>query len=132
MIRINNMNCRNIFNCAAALIAEDPYDENNEDLLIRSVNIINTFIYNTYDVGNLYEMRVLNQFERHYREVENIDDTFPLCDDIAGICIYYLAAMLINNENTELSGKFYNEYKTMLNNIVDKIPADIQSISDIY
>lgn len=126
------MNCRKIFDCAAALIAEDPHNDDIQDLLDRSVGILNTCIYNTYDINNMYEMRVLNRPEPQYCEIESIDDEFPLCDDMAGICIYYLASVLVNNENVELSDNFNGEYKSLLNDIIKKIPADVEKISDIY
>jgi len=126
------MNCKKIFNCAAVLIAEDPYDENIEDLVVRSFGIINTFIYNTYDINNRYEMRVLKNPEPQYREIEDIDDEFPMCDDLAGVCIYYLASVLANNENPELSGKIDSEYKRLLDDIIRKIPGDVEKIADVY
>jgi len=126
------MNCRKIFNYAAALIAEDPYDENNEDLYARSVGAINTFICNAYDTAKMYETLKLKYPEPPYREVDDIDDEFPLSDDIAGVCIYYLASVLMNNENTELSSKLENEYKRLLDDIIIKIPAAVDKISDIY
>ena len=131
------MNCRKIFNCAAVLIAEDPYDENIEDLLMRSVGVINTFIYNTYDLNCQYVLRVLRKPEPDFTEIDlvdidNIDDDFPLCDDLAGVCIYYLASVLSNNENPKLSDKLDREYNRLLNEIVRKIPGDVDKITDIY
>ena len=126
------MNCRKIFNCASALISENPYDDNNRDLYPRSVGAINTFICNMYDIGRMYETRNLNYPEPVYREVDDIDDEFPLCDEMAGICIYYLASVLTNNENAELSNKLESEYKRLLDDIVTKIPAAVDKIYDIY
>jgi|GEM_PF-3290071 hypothetical protein len=126
------MNCRKIFNQAATLIAEDPYDENNEDLYARSVGAMNTFIYNTYDISKMYEMRALKYPEPSFREVDDVDDEFPLCDEMAGACIYYLASVLTNNENTELSDRLASEYRRLIDNIVRKIPAEVEKISDVY
>ena len=126
------MNCRKIFNRSQALIAEDPYDENNNDLQVRSIDVINTFIQTLYDVSNLYEVRVLKLPEPEYIEISDIDDNFPLCNDMAVACIYYLASVLINNENSELSDKLLREYKLIINDIMLKIPAEIEKISDFY
>lgn len=126
------MKCIKIFNCAAALISENPYGDNIDDLVIRAADIINTFIYNTYDIGNLYEQRFLKRPEPQYCEIDSINDTFPLCDDIAGVCIYYLASVLVSSENYELSEKLRNEYQRLLDNVKSKIPADINKITDIY
>ena len=126
------MNCRKIFNCAAVLIAEDPRDENIEDLLMRSVGVMNTFIYNTYDLNCQYVLRVLRKPEPEFTQIDNVDDNFPLCDDLAGVCIYYLASVLCNNENPELSDKLDREYNRLLNEIVRKIPGDVEKIADVY
>lgn len=61
-----------------------------------------------------------------------MDDEFPLCDALTPAATYYLASMLVADENEELSDRFFTLYTDSVSAVVAALPASRSSVSDKY
>ena len=61
-----------------------------------------------------------------------LEADFPLSDRFVNAATAYLAAMLIIDENGELSDKIYDKYCDMMARIQSEIPAKIEKIAQKY
>lgn len=101
------MTCEKIYKYAMALIGENPNDQNNNDLLERSVNVINIFI--------LYASK------EPVTEITTLNTNFPLSDDYIVACVYYLASVLTNVENMLLSDKLTRAYMAFIQELNEPV-----------
>ncbi len=61
-----------------------------------------------------------------------LDSPFPLADRFAPAAAYYMAAMLILDEDTELYEKLFDRWCTSLAEISEEIPFVKGSTADVY
>ena len=61
-----------------------------------------------------------------------LDDAFPLADALATGVTYYLAAMLVLDENEEMSDRFFSLFCDTLSRIRASLPAKPEAIGDRY
>ena len=61
-----------------------------------------------------------------------LEDDFPCADRFASAAALYLAAMLIIDENIELSDKLFDRYCDIMATIHSEIPAKIEKIAQKY
>lgn len=62
----------------------------------------------------------------------DMEDNFPLCDALTPAASYYLASMLVADENEELSDRFFTLYTDAISAIVSTLPASCAPIADCY
>ncbi len=62
----------------------------------------------------------------------NLTSDFALCDVFAPAAVYYLAAMLIMDEDEEMSEKFFALYSDSLSEILSDLPMVSTAIKDRY
>lgn len=62
----------------------------------------------------------------------DMDEEFPLADILSPAASYYLAAMLVADENEELSDRFFTLYTDSLAAILSSLPASAAPITDRY
>lgn len=61
-----------------------------------------------------------------------LTESFPLCDIFSAPTVYYLAAMLVLDENESMSEKFFDLYSDALASIQRDLPAQLKSVVDRY
>ena len=69
--------------------------------------------------------------QRSYSMVE-LDRFFPLVLNFAPAAVYYLAAMLVIDENAELSNRFFAQYLSEIELIRRSFPSRIEITKDQY
>ena len=61
-----------------------------------------------------------------------LDADFPCTDRFASAATAYLAAMLVIDENMELSDKLFDRFCSIMATIQSEIPSKIEKIADRY
>lgn len=61
-----------------------------------------------------------------------MDNKFPLSDALAPAATYYLAAMLVADENEKLSDRLFTLYTDSISAIVTTLPCEICPVEDRY
>ena len=127
------MKNKDIYKSALSLISEDPSKEVNEDLAERAPYLIAAFCNEVKELDDRIR-RVLgipeaDDFDGVYIP---LDREFPLLDRFAAVAARYLAAMLMIDEDSELSDKLYSMYCDGISLIQKEIPSAIERIVDKY
>lgn len=61
-----------------------------------------------------------------------LDSDFPLSDRFASAAAFYLASLLIIDENDELSDAFYDKYCDSMSAIASEIPSSVTKTKNVY
>ena len=127
------MKNRDLYVSALHLIGENAYAEENLDYEERAPYLIAAFCSEAANTEAAY---------REYKELDKapvldnvnipLDTEFPFIDRFCHAATLYLAAMLIIDENPELSDKLYDKYCDIISRIVDSTRATVEKISDVY
>lgn len=124
------MTCKNIYQAALRLLCEG--EKSALDYEDRAGYILATFCTEASAIDNRY--RAENgegpkpPFAKLYLE---LDSTFPLSDILLPAAEYYLAAMLVIDENEELSDRYFAKYTDALASILQP-SSKAMSIKDRY
>ena len=62
----------------------------------------------------------------------SLEDSFPLSPAFAPAIIYYLASMLVLDENSEMSDTLFDRFSDALSAIRDGLPTSVEKILDRY
>lgn len=127
------MKNREIYRLALRLLAQQPESEETEDWEERAPYFIASFCCEASEVDR-YLRQSLNMsgtvdFTRVWID---LDESFPLSDRLAPLGGLYLAAMLILDEDNELSDRLYERYCDGMTALRCGIPATVESIADLY
>lgn len=68
---------------------------------------------------------------RIYVGTDGFDD-FPLSDIFIAPTIFYIASMLIVDENSELSDKLFERYSHAMTKLLSALPFEHTEIADVY
>ena len=127
------MKNRDIYISALKLIGENEDVEINEDYAERAPYLLAAFCSDCSETEAAY---------REYKKIEASDDTdpvrlpleseFPFVEKFSVAAAFYLAAMLIIDENAALSDKIYDRYCDLMARIQSEIPSRIEKIADRY
>ena len=60
------------------------------------------------------------------------EDPLPLSDAFAPAVTYYLASMLVLDENSEMSDTLFDRFSDALSSIRDGLPTSVEKILDRY
>ena len=127
------MKNREIYKGALRILAETSVQGSNEDYEERAPYIIAAFYSECADIDKSY--RRANDLPDAVPVNEvfvSLDDNFPCAARFASAACVYVAAMLIIDENTELSDKLYDKYSDMMSTICSGIPSYVEKISNRY
>ena len=93
-------------------------------------------------IGDFYEngrleaeyRRVTGMGERDYVHAvyADLDDDFPFAERFISSAGYYLASMLVIEENSELADRFFDMYSTSMTKLISEIPATAERIVECY
>lgn len=62
----------------------------------------------------------------------DLESHFPLSDELIAPAVNYLAAMLVIDENEEMSDQFFDRYIDGVASIAASLPASLHPIKDCY
>ena len=127
------MTNKDIYNAALSLIAESGDDERNEDYLNRAPYILGNFFYENGELDSSYR-RFTGLGERSFVNAVFVplEDEFPFAERFISPAEYYLASMLVIDEDTELSDKFFDLFSSSMSAIMLEVPAIQEKIANMY
>ena len=127
------MKNRDIYTSALRLIGEYPDAEVNSDYEERASYLLAAFCTEAAQVDKAYreanELEMPTESDCVYLPLES---DFPCADRFANAASMYLAAMLVIDENIELSDKLFERYCDIMATIHSEIPAKIEKIAQKY
>ena len=111
------MTCKKIYDAALRLLNER--EQNAADYEDRAGYILATFCTQASPIDNRYRAEQGDgpkaPFSKLYLELDN---TFPLSDILLPAAQFYLAAMLVIDENEELSDRYFAKYTDAMSSIL--------------
>ena len=126
------MTNKEIYQGALALIAE-PDGSGAEDYAERAPYIIANFITENSALDDRYRLFIGAEDKKAAFPVyAALDDVFPLLSRFSSAAQYYLASMLIADEDMERSDGFFDRYCTAMSDILSEIPAMCERITNVY
>ena len=127
------MQCKYIFRSALKLLGEIGNETDNPDYTDRAPYIIAAFISEAFDADKKYRIaHGLDEADEPDQVYIDLDDEFPLCDKLAPMCAFYLASLLIADENPEISESYYDRYCDSISSFIASLPTRAESIKNIY
>ena len=130
------MKCTEIFKGALKLLNEKGEAEDNPDYAERAPYILSAMFSESAKTDIKYRaannLSAQGKFNPTYT---NLTDEFPLCDRFSGAAMFYLAALLIIDENDDLSDTFYDKYCDSISSIASELPvksAVIEQTLNVY
>ena len=126
------MVCQKIYHAALRLICESE-DNSNLDYDERAPYLLGSFYTEQIPLQKkLNEAKGLEPVEYEPALEINIGYPFPLSDEFIAPATYYLAAMLVIDENEELSDRLFDRYIDGVASIAASLPASLHPIKDCY
>ena len=127
------MKNKDIYKAALHLLSQPVSEDENEDFEDRAPFLISAFCFDVLEIDSalrrLLGIKPLEDFNRVYLP---LDEDFPLVDKLAYPAAKYLAAMLVIDENPELSDKLYEQYCDSISRLRSEIPCVSESIKNKY
>ena len=122
-----------IFEAAVRLICEVPDAEQTADYTERAPYILASLFSEAAATDAKYRLshqsKVAESLPTAYAA---LDGDFPLSDAFFHPAVYYLASMLVLEENEELSERLFAKYSDGMALICAELPATASPISDRY
>lgn len=127
------MTCRELFQSALRMICEREETADVSDYEERSEYLIASFC-NQFVTMDALISSLLGENAGSYKTTVRLDpdQKFPLADRFANAAIYYLSAMLVIDENEELSEQFFALYSDAVSMLKSTVIGKQESISDRY
>ena len=127
------MKNRDIYTNALSVLAQDSDTNENSDFEERAPYIIANFCREAFELDKLMRSALGFGASAEFKNVYlPLDSDFPLLDRFAAVGAKYLAAMLIIDENSELSDRLYDMYCDSMASLQCAIPAVIEKITNKY
>ena len=127
------MKLRSVYETALRLIGEVDYSTSESELSERAPYIGAALCREASALDRAYRsafgMEKADEFEGLYLD---LDSAFPLADRFAPAAAYYMAAMLILDEDTELYEKLFERWCDALAAISAEIPFVKGSTAEVY
>ena len=123
---------REIYDAALALLAEEQ-DELSADYEERAPYILSAFMCECRELDGAYRRTHGGVQTPDDEEPVDLDDEFPLSHRFFTAGVYYLAALLVENENDGLCDRYFARYAAVLKSITDAAALGTSSsIRDVY
>jgi hypothetical protein len=124
---------RDIYESALRILAQSAAAGENTDFEERAPYLIASFCADTLELNrHLCEAAGKSPLAGFEKVWISLEENFPLIDRLAPIACLYLAAMLILDEDGEISDKLYARYCDKITEIWQEIPAVIEKIKEKY
>ena len=122
---------RDIYKNALSIIGERVSDNSSDDYEERTEYILPTFYCTARSIDRQIRKAEGNTAPSSFNTVRiSLDDEFPLSDSFVSTAALYLAAMLVIDEDQELSDAIYDKYCDSLASIAAY--ASCEPISQKY
>ena len=122
-----------ILSSASALICEKIGAETAEDYSERTPYIMASFCTQCKGVDTKYRKAMgLAPIVNYGKATMPLDHVFPLVPELVPAATYYLAAMLVLDENEALSDKLYDLYVDAVATISASLPTTCEKIVNKY
>ena len=122
-----------IYKSALSLIAQSTADGENLDYQERAPYIIAAFCSDTSEIDAAFRkhlgLPVVSNFEKIFLD---LNEDFPLLEKFAAVAAKYLAAMLVIDEDSELSDRLFAMYCDAISLIKNELPMALEKIADKY
>lgn len=117
---------------AVALVCEDPASDTTDDYYERAAYILGTFVSQSAEYDNRYRITKGEDTVTHAITLfVDSERDFALSDVFIPIAVHYLAAMLVLEENEEMSEKFFSLYTDGLSSLLASL-STVEPITDRY
>ncbi len=127
------MNCQDILNAAIRKVCEDPSDSATDDYRERAPYLLADFLSECSRLDAFYRQAHGLPATLPFEEVYiSLSAEFPLCKVFAPAAANWLAAMLVVEENEELSDRLFARSSDLLAKIQTSVPAGRKTITDVY
>ena len=128
------MTARELLDAAISMVCEDPADESaTADYVERAPYLLAAFLGECTPLDRQYRhvhgKGDVTDFDGACFALENV---FPLSVVFVPAAVYYLAAMLVLDENESMSDRFFAFYSDTLSAIKSELPAMIEPIHQKY
>lgn len=127
------MRNRDIYSNALGLLAQGVDGAQTSDFEDRAPYILATFCREVFEldraIRSILGVSSAQEFTGAYL---SLDGEFPLLERFTAIAAKYLAAMLIIDEDSDLSDRLYAMYCDSIATLQSQIPAVIEKITDKY
>ncbi len=124
---------KDIYDQALAILGEAPDPDGAHEFAERASYLTASFCANTADIDRDFRdshgLGTQPEFSEIYLE---LDSTFPFCERFATPAAYFVAAMLILDENESLSDSIYEKYCDALARTISEIPYKKERIANVY
>ncbi len=128
----NEIICTEIYEAALALIGEKNTG-GADDYAERAPYLLAAFCGEAGGLDAVFRSaKGLPEQPTHGAVMIRLDSAFPLSNRFSGPAAMYLGAMLVIDEDEELSDKLYARYCDAMSEICTEIPGAIGEIADIY
>lgn len=125
------MKQQDIFDLAAAYLAEDPRALDTADLRRRAPGILAASVIELEPLDREVSEVPCRSYPT-YGELSEMTAEFPLHERLAAVCALRAASHLILDENPALSARLSEEYEAMRANVIRSLPAHVAPILNKY
>lgn len=127
------MKCKDIFKSALSLLNENGAADEDGDFAERAPYILSAMFSEAARLDKNYRashgIDAQPEFNPTYTDL--VSD-FPLCDRFVSAAAFYLASMLVVDENDELSDRFYDKYCDSMASISSELCGKNEKIKNVY
>ena len=122
-----------IYQAALGLLAETDENAALGDYEDRAPYILALFCNEAEELDGKYRTANKMPSSPEYSPLMlSFSEDFPLCDAFASAAVYYLASMLVFEENPEMSDKLFEKYTSRMTDIYSTLPAENEKIKNVY
>ena len=127
------MVCREIYEAALRLLSESVVDGENADYEERAPYLIAAFCTDVKETDAAWRRAYAEEGQGEWNAVYvSLDDIFPLAERFAPAAAYYLAAMLVLENNEDMSDRLYDRCSDLVSAVREGIPCEISPIINRY
>jgi hypothetical protein len=124
---------RELFDAAVRMVAESGTDCDVTDYEERAEYLLATVTHQCAPLDRAYRKAMgMETTSATVGVCVPLEDRFPLSDTFAPAVTYYLAAMLVLDENDEMSDTLFDSFSDALSQIRDGLPSVIEGIVNRY
>jgi len=128
------MTCYDILMMVAALVGEDPDDSGSKMLKRRLPALINIVYPELLELDRAYRRYVNGEIvsDKEPHPVNSLGDECPVCTRLAPALAFYVAALVIRDENAALAEMLSRDYINSRDTAAASIPSHSSEIRDRY
>lgn len=127
------MTYRALYQAALRMVCESELDRDTDDYEDRAGYLLATFCAEHTPTDNRYRReKGHSELPAFTKACVELDEKFPLSNVFAPIAQYYLAAMLVIDENEELSDRCFARYTETLAALQKEFASTAAPIRDHY